>query len=308
MRTAIVGAGALGSVLGCLLWEAGADVTLVRRDVEQVAIARERGIWIEGVSGDRSVKPQVLAEQEDCPPVDLALVLVKAYDTEAAIPAVKSRLKEDGVVLTLQNGVGNFEILEKAFPGRVLLGTTTTGALALGSGRYRHTGYGQTHVGEPGGTVTDRLRNLAALLEKMNTGPVHVVENAFGCVWSKLVINAAINAPATLLRVPNGELPASLHGRDLIHDVVEECKAVIRAKDIRLIFDDPEAMVIAVCEGTATNRNSMFQDILAGRRTEIDRINGAVVREGEASGIPTPVNKTVTLLVKALEGVVSRHP
>ncbi len=205
------------------------------------------------------------------------------------------------MVLTLQNGIGNFETLNEAFPGQVLLGTITSGAMTVARGRFRHTGFGQTHFGEADGSIGDRTRALARVLEKMNTGPVHVVDNAVGCVWSKLIINAAINAPATLLRVRNGDLPASEAGRELIHDIVEECLSIVRAKNIRLIFDDPEQRVLAVCEGTAPNINSMFQDILAGRKTEIDFINGALAGHAHTSGIPAVVNRTLTLLIKSLE-------
>ena len=191
--------------------------------------------------------------------------------------------------------------MEPAFPGRVLLGTTTIGAMALGGGKFRHTGFGPTHLGERDGTIRERTRAVASVLEKMNAGPVHAIDNAVGSVWSKLIINAAINAPATLLRLRNGDLPSSEAGKELIHDVVEECLTIVRAKGIRLIFDDPEERVVAVCEGNAGNINSMFQDIIAGRRTEIEFINGALAEEAQSVGIRAPVNRTLARLIKALE-------
>jgi 2-dehydropantoate 2-reductase len=136
----------------------------------------------------------------------------------------------------------------------------------------------------------------------MNAGDVEITTNAMGSVWSKVIINAAINAPGTLLRVRNGDLPSTQEGRKLISEVVQECKKIIDAKAIQLIFDDPEARVLAVCEGTAPNLNSMLQDVIAGRRTEIDFINGALAVEGEKLGVETPVNRTLTLLIKMLEG------
>ncbi len=301
MRVGIVGAGALGSVFGALLVGAGADVTLIRRNKEQVDLIREKGLRLEGVSGDRNISAPIFAEQEDYGQVDLAIVMVKAYDTRGAIPTIEKTVSHTGTVLTLQNGIGNFETIAEAFPGRVLLGTTTIGALALGQGRFRHTGFGETHLGEPDGSITDRAESVGALLEGMGAGGVHVVDNAMGCVWSKLILNAAINAPATLLRVRNGDLVSTCSGRELVHDVVEECLSVVKSKGIKLIFDDPEAKVIAVCEATAGNINSMFQDILAARPTEIDYINAAMVREGEGLGVPTPVNKTLARLVESLQ-------
>jgi 2-dehydropantoate 2-reductase len=307
MRVGIVGVGALGSVLGGLLSEGGVDTVLIERDREQVRVVREDGLWLEGVSGDRLIRPQIIWNPAEAGKVDLALVLVKAYDTRGAIATVERILSDEGVVLTLQNGIGNYEILEPAFPGRVLLGTTTIGAMALGAGRFRHTGVGPTHLGEPDGSIRERTRAVASVLEKMNAGPVHPVENAVGSVWSKLIINAAINAPCTLLRLRNGDLPSSQAGKELIHDVVEECLTIARAKGIRLIFDDPEERVIAVCEGTAGNINSMFQDIIAGRRTEIEFINAALAKEAQSVGIAAPVNRTLASLIQALESSADKR-
>jgi 2-dehydropantoate 2-reductase len=301
MRIGIVGAGALGSVVGCLLLEAGIDVVMIERDPAEVRTIAEQGLQVEGVSGERRVSPPIVSAPSEAGKVALAVVLVKSYDTDSAAIAVRQVLSDDGLVLTLQNGIGNYEILAEKFPGRVLLGTTTMGAMSLGQGKVRHTGFGDTHVGEADGTISERTRAVGALLDKMNSGPVHVVDNAVGCVWSKLIVNAAINAPATLLRVRNGDLPATDAGRELIHDIVEECSAIVRARGIRLVIDDPEERVLAVCRGTAPNINSMLQDILAGRRTEIDFINGAVAREADKVGIPAPVNKALARLIRALE-------
>jgi 2-dehydropantoate 2-reductase len=264
-------------------------------------------MWIEGVSGERLVRPQIFSNPSEAGKVALAIVLVKSYDTQSAIHSLKELLSPDGLVLTLQNGVGNFEILNEAFPGRVLLGTTTMGAMTLGPGRFRHTGFGDTHVGELDGMIRERTRTIGAHLARMNSGPVHVVDNALGCVWSKLIINAGINAPATLLRVRNGDLPETEAGRELIHEIVTESLCVVEAKGIDLVFEDPEARVFAVCRSTATNINSMLQDVLAGRRTEIDFINGAVAREGNKLGIPVRVNWTLALLIKALEASAGKR-
>ncbi|MBI5568963.1 MAG: 2-dehydropantoate 2-reductase [Desulfomonile tiedjei] len=307
MRIGIVGAGALGSILGGLLFEAGHELVLVERDADEVQVVSQQGLWLEGVSGERLLQPKIVSPHTEEIEADLVLVLVKSYDTSSAVAQVRDILSKDGVVLTLQNGIGNFETLNDAFPGRVLLGTTTVGAMTLGKGKFRHTGFGQTHLGELDGGIRERTEAVAAALRGMNAGPVHVVDNAVGCVWSKLIINAAINAPATLLRVRNGDLPTGDAGRELIHRVVEECLHIVREKGIALIFDDPEARVIEVCKGTAENLNSMFQDILAGRATEIDYINGAIAREAAALGISAEVNRTLALLIKSLEATADKR-
>ncbi len=305
MRVGIIGAGALGSVIGGLLTEAGVDTILFERDAEETDSVQKNGLAMEGVSGDRLIRANITSAQDCGEKRDFVIVLVKSYDTSGTIPLVGRILSEDGVVLTLQNGIGNFEILEAAFPKRVLLGTTTIGAMTLGKGKVRHTGFGQTHLGEPDGAVTARAEAVVSALSRMNAGPVHVTDNAMGSVWSKLMINACINAPATLLRVRNGDLPATESGRELIHRIVVEGLTVARAKGIKLLFEDTEGQVITVCQGTAPNINSMFQDVLAQRRTEIDFINGALSREGERLGVPTPINEALTLLVRSLESTAS---
>lgn len=307
MRIGIVGAGALGSVLGGLLTEAGLDPVFIERDKDEVLSVSRNGFWLEGVSGDRTILPKIVWDPHDAGKVDLALVLVKAYDTVGAIPAIESILSTDGAVLTLQNGIGNYETLDKAFTGRVLLGTTTVGAMTLGRGRFRHTGFGQTNIGEADGVVRERTQRIANILAKMNAGPVEVVDNAMGAVWSKLIINAGINAPATLLEIRNGDLPESESGRLLIHEIVEECLEIVRAKKITLTYEDPEERVIGVCKATAGNLNSMFQDVLAGRKTEIDFINGALAEEAGELGIPAPVNRTLALLIKSLEDTAGKR-
>ncbi len=301
MRIGVVGAGALGSVIGGLLLEAGLDVVLIERNPDEVRLVREKGLWLEGVSGDRLLHPQIVSEASEAGTIDLAFVLVKSYDTHAARETAKAIVSENGTVLTLQNGIGNYELLNEALPGRVLLGATTMGAMTLAPGQFRHTGFGVTHLGEADGTITDRARSVGSIIERIKAGPVHVVDNAMGCVWSKLIVNAAINAPGTLLRLRNGDISRTESGRGLIHEIVEECLSIVSAKGIRLIFEDAEQHVLAVCEGTAANVNSMLQDILAGRRTEIDFINGALAREGEHLGVSAPVNNALALLIRALE-------
>jgi len=301
MKIAIVGAGALGSVIGSLLWEAGLDPVLIERNPEEVEHARTNGVFVEGVSGDRNVRPRIYNEDAGIGGIDLVIVLVKSYDTKGACSTIQKILSEDGSILTIQNGVGNFEILNEEFPGRVLAGVTTMGAMTIARGRVRHTGFGPTHLGEANGEISERVIAIRDALRLMNGGPVHESDNPFGLVWSKLIINASINAPATLLRLRNGDLPATESGRQLITRIVHESVDLVEAKGIKLIFQDPESEVLKVCKGTSGNLNSMLQDILAGRRTEIDFINGAIAVHARSLGLKAPVNETLTMLIRSLE-------
>jgi 2-dehydropantoate 2-reductase len=301
MKIAIVGAGALGSVIGSLLWEAGLDPVLIERNPEEVEQATTNGIFVEGVSGDRNVRPRIYHEDVGIELADLVIVLVKSYDTKRACLTIRRILSDEGSILTIQNGVGNFETLNEEFPGRVLAGVTTMGAMTVARGRVRHTGFGPTHLGEANGEISERVIAIRDTLRLMNGGPVHESDNAIGLVWSKLIINAGINAPATLLRLRNGDLPTTESGRQLIKSIVHECMEVVQAKGIRLIFKEPEIEVFKVCKGTSGNLNSMFQDILAGRRTEINFINGAIAAQARSLGLEAPVNETLTMLVRSLE-------
>lgn len=291
----------MGCVIGGLLWEAGVDVVLIRRSSEQVAAIRSQGIALDGVSGARTLRPLITTDPAEAGSADLVLALTKAYDTESAAAVIEKVLAPTGSVLTMQNGLGSHEILKARFPGRVMVGTTTMGALALGGPEFSHTGVGETFIGEAQGPGQARTEATADLLRKMRSGPVTVVEDPMGCVWSKLIINAAINAPASVLRVKNGDLADAPSGRELISEVVAECLAVVEALGIRLLYSDPEERVLAVCRATKGNINSMLQDILSKRPTEIDFINGAVVREAENTAVPAPLNRTLTLLVKGIE-------
>jgi 2-dehydropantoate 2-reductase len=301
MKIAIIGAGALGSVIGSLLWEAGLDPFLIECNSDEVEHVRKNGLWIEGVSGDRYARPRISNDPCSEGKADLVIVLVKSYHTKSSCSTVEKIISDDGAIITVQNGVGNFEILNAAFPGKVLMGVTTMGAMKLGVGRVRHTGFGPTHLGEVTGEITDRSIAIRDVLKSMNGGPVHAIDNALGSVWSKLIINAGINAPATLLRLRNGDLPNTESGLALIQKIVKECMMVVEAKRIQLIFDDPEAQVVEVCKGTAGNLNSMFQDIIAGRKTEIDFINGAIADQAKNLGLEAPVNGTLAMLIRSME-------
>jgi 2-dehydropantoate 2-reductase len=301
MRVAVIGAGALGSVFGALLHEAGIDTVLIERDKKCVELVQREGLNLEGVSGDRIVHLNMVQDPARIEKADLALVMVKAYDTEAAIPTIAAAIKDEAAVLTLQNGVGSFEILERAFPSRALLGTTTVGAMTVGANSFRHTGFGDTALGEPEPMVSERADAIARLLNGARLGKAYATDNAMGSVWSKLILNCAINPTGALLRLRNGDIPRSPQGERLMGEIVDECVSVIKRKGIKLLFDEPGKKALEVCASTSGNINSMFQDILAGRRTEVDFINGAIAREGKALGVAVKVNETMALMIKALE-------
>jgi 2-dehydropantoate 2-reductase len=291
----IVGTGALACLFAARLAEAGVRSTLLGTWPEGLEALRTHGVRLVGVDGSERVFPvEATADPADCGEPRFALVLVKSWQTERAARQLAACLSPEGVALTLQNGLGNREKLEQALgASRVALGVTTTGATLLGPGRVRPGGEGAVSIG-----AHPRLEPLANLLRRAGWA-VETVPESDALLWSKLVINAAINPLTALLRVPNGELLARPAARTLLAAVATEAAAVAAALGQRLTFTDPVAAAEAVAHRTASNSSSMLQDVLRGAPTEIDAICGAIVAAGEQNGVPVPVNRTLWLLIRA---------
>jgi 2-dehydropantoate 2-reductase len=299
MRFLIVGPGAMGCLFGARLKRAGFDVTLLDYNRERTELLNRQGISIEGISGEyTAMVPSMVYEIGDG--FDFVLLCVKSNKTRIAAEFLKTKLALETTIVTLQNGVGNLEILEEIFgKERVLGGVTAEGATALGWGRIRHAGFGATIVG-PRGTAGGPAEKLVDALNKAGF-KAETADNVKGLLWGKLIINTGINALTAVTRLKNGRLP-DLTGTDLImEELVREAEAVAAAKNIMLPYEDPLARVKEVCRNTSDNISSMLQDVLNKKETEIDFINGAIVIEGEMLGIPTPVNRIITYLVKAIE-------
>ncbi len=223
---------------------------------------------------------------QDCPQTRAALVLVKSWQSGRAAGQLAVCLAQDGLALTLQNGLGNREILEKTLGAqRVAAGATTLGATLVGPGQVRLAGEGITSL-----APHPRLEPLANMLRSAGF-KLEFTSNLESLLWGKLLINAAINPLTALLRCPNGELLTRPPAYDLLKSVVAETARVISALGISLPYPDALAAVENTARRTAANRSSMLQDVLRGAPTEIEAINGAVVRAGERCGMPTPLNR-----------------
>jgi len=204
------------------------------------------------------------------------------------------------MVLTLQNGLGNLEILRKVLGDkRVLGGVTAEGATLLGPGHVRHAGRGPTIIG-PAGSDDGPAAKIVSAFE--NAGfDIRAVDGVEDLIWGKLIVNVGINALAAITKLKNGRLPDIDGTRQVMKEAILEAVRVADVKGIKLPFSDPIERVLEVCRGTADNIASMLQDVLAQRATEIRFINGAIVSEGRRLGIPTPVNFTLSRLVEALQ-------
>jgi 2-dehydropantoate 2-reductase len=302
MNILIVGAGALGSLIGARLSKTSASVSLFNTNHAHMQAIRKKGLDIEELDGSVSNnRLEACYEVQKVPPrPDLALVMVKTYSTEEAVSLVRPICSPSTVFLTLQNGIGNWErIAEIAGEKSVLAGSTAQGATLLGPGRIRHGGNGPTYIGEPRGPASERVINVVEVFRESGlvTEPSSNVERL---IWEKLVINVGINAITGLTGIKNGLIAQVREATELCSQAVLEAIAVAGANGFT-IGDEMVQRVIEVARATARNRSSMGQDVDKKKRTEIDAINGAVVRFAEKAGIAAPVNRTLTALIKILE-------
>jgi len=300
MKTVIIGAGAMGSLFGALLTYSGEEVWVVDISKEHINTVSSIGLTLEEEGKLQILHMNATTDVASLGKADLVLFFVKAYHTEKAVSDALVLEKEDTIFLTLQNGLGNEEIISrKVDPKKVMLGVTGHGATLLGPGHIRHAGKGKTFVGELDHRGTDRTRRIAQMFSEADI-ETEVSTNIHDLVWDKLLINVGINALTALTGLKNGQLLDYPETLRLMEGLVSEAAGVARKKGIR-IEGNPIEKVKTVAQATRDNRSSMGQDFDFRRRTEIDVINGAIVREAERLGIPIPFNRTITDLVKVIE-------
>lgn len=292
----IVGTGAMALFFGARLSASEHEVTLLGTWREGISAVNRSGILIESHRKSVSFPARGIADLTGLPRAGMALVLVKSWQTERAAEQLAQILHPDGIVLTLQNGVGHLEILRDILgTKRVAQGVTTYGATLVGPGIVRPGGEGVISV--------QSHPSLSPLIQclKQSGFSVQEVDDLSGLVWRKLIINVAINPLTALLNVKNGQLLMDKPALELMRLLAREAGAVAQALGFEAGFGDPASAAEDVAAATAENVSSMLQDIRRGAPTEIDALCGAVVRAGRSVNIQTPVNETMLLLVQALE-------
>jgi 2-dehydropantoate 2-reductase len=301
MNITIIGAGGMGCLFAGLLSQAGHRVWLIVRDADRARMLDRRGVWISGISGEFRSPVRATTDPRDAAPADLVLIAVKCYDTAGAAAAVQPLVSPATTVLTLQNGLGNLELLQQALgPDRVIAGVTSQAATLIAPGQVHHAGRGPTIIGEPNGDLSERLAAVSTALSEANL-QAELTTQLPSVLWTKLAVNAGINPVATLAQVRNGGIMESASLRQVLRAAVTEVEQVAAAKGIKLAQPDIVQHAEEICQRTANNLNSMLQDFYRQRRTEVDAINGAVVREGAAAGVPTPTNQALLGLIHGLE-------
>lgn len=301
MKIVIVGPGAMGCLLANFLSKGKDEVWFLDKNRERAAKIHRNGISIEGISGYWQTPIKATVDTKEIGQADLIIICVKSYDTKEATIQAKPIMGENTLILTLQNGIGNVEVISEIVGAeKVLAGVTNLGATLLEDGKVRHAGHGETIIGRIDGKIPVEMRSIREIFN--STGlKMRISRDIKGLLWSKLIINSGINALTAITRLNNGRLVEFEGTRKILRDAVTEAAKIAKRKRIKLIYDDPLAKVEAVCEATATNVSSMLQDVLRKKRTEIDFINGVIVRLGQELGIPVPVNSILVELVKTIE-------
>jgi 2-dehydropantoate 2-reductase len=301
LRIAIVGAGAIGCLFGILLHESGQSVLLIHHRKEIVWYIRKKGLTLQRFSG-KTVRVHVNVKQslseEDSP--DLVMLTVKAYDAETAARQLGRVLAGGIPVLSVQNGFGNIETISRFLPKHATIGgTTTEGALLRKPGDVVHTGKGTTWIGEINGRPTGRSYAIRGVLRDAGFR-TEVSENILGVIWSKAIVNSAINPITAIARVSNGGLLKNSNLLDAALRILGEGVAVANAQRITLALS-PVPLLFRVLNSARTNKSSMFRDIESGRTTEIRQLNGWIAAHGKRFGVDTPYNSLVTHLVLGVE-------
>jgi 2-dehydropantoate 2-reductase len=300
MKIVVVGAGSMGGMYGGRLAEAGEEVLLVDTWAEHVRAINDSGLRVDGVGGDRRIRIRAATPAEAKGAFDVVIVFVDANSTAAAAETAKGLLGPAGFAISLQNGIGNVETLVAALgKERVVGGLSYHSAELKGPGHVSHTHRGNTWLGELDGRKRERVARLAAALGKADLVP-EAVDNINAVIWTKFVLNCAINPLCAITGLRQGEIPRTPALDDYQDRIIEEALAVAAAKGITLA--DPDIRGSIKKQGFLKyNKPSMLQHIEKGRRTEIDSINGALAREGKAVGVATPFNEAIAMLIKGRE-------
>lgn len=303
LKIAIIGPGAMGLFFAARLQAAGQEVWLLDYRPERSARLNQCGLRLLTLEGEEHHFPLKVAHAAAAiGPCDLVLMQVKAHRTQTASRHLPVLLPTGGIALTLQNGIGNLEIMAAVIgPKRLLAGVTMLGVTKLAEDQIRHAGHGPIFLGRPPKSQVTPAE-LTAVAEAFRQAGLDCQEvpDIMAVLWDKLLINVGINPVTALTRLRNGQLNTVPAAWIVVAAAVAEAWEVALASGIKPAAE-PLARVHQVCEATAANRSSMLQDVLAGRQTEINAINGQIVAQGQRLRLPTPVNALLTQLIKALE-------
>ncbi|HID96678.1 MAG TPA: 2-dehydropantoate 2-reductase [Thermodesulfobacteriaceae bacterium] len=306
MKVVIVGAGAIGRLFGAMLGRGGNEVIFVEKDQEVGEAVNSHGIQLmeQGVT-DRSVFITVDARAttdgasiKDC---DLIVLAVKDYATSEAVGSIAHLASPDSPVLTIQTGLGNVETISRIVGSKSCLGGLTfQAAIAVSGSMVRHSGAGETLIGELDGRRTERVEKIQKVFEGSGL-KTRIAANITGHIWEKVIIYSAIHPLTAILRIKNGQLTEKMESIALARRIIDEGKMVAQAYAVHLPDLDLYDLFLDLCHKTFENFSPMLQDLLHNRLTEIEGLNGAIFNMGKQKGVATPIHQTVTDLIHLLE-------
>lgn len=304
MRIVVIGAGALGGLVGAYLNAAGEDVTMVEIDEERAQLIDKKGLIITDSSGEERCLPlTAVTSCEGLGTADLVFIAVKSYQTEAAALSAKPLVGDDTLVLSMQNGIGNTDVMAGILGGEhILSGITYHSIQHTGPNRLRYRqGVKPIQIAPYEGGITPRIEAVGELFRGAGL-ETDIVENIDNVIWQKLLHNAVVNPVSAITGLCCDDLLADEHLQLLMRDLCTEIIAVMRARGVPIIDEeDPYRPVIGSQKALGANRPTMWQDLARGVRTEVDAINGAVVVEAERLGLDAPLNQTLVRLVHSCE-------
>jgi 2-dehydropantoate 2-reductase len=300
MKVCVVGCGAVGSIFAAHLARAGeAEVYAYDVAKDHVDAIRQHGLRLSGAA-DFTAPVKASSNAHELPPCDFGIVATKSIHTRSAIEQTAHLFTGNSAVCSVQNGVGNEEILAEHVP-YVIRGTTFPAGHIIEPGHVGYDIQGDTWIGpfEPTSTPMERVRTLADLINRAGLSMIPL-EDARGAQWTKLIFNASTNPVGALTLLHHGAATRFPATGQLFDDLISEGLAVAAALGITL-HGDPRQLVQKGASAPGKHKASMLQDVLAKRQTEVDFMNGAIVKWGEKHNIPTPLNKTMWALIKGLE-------
>jgi len=307
-RVAVVGAGAVGGYFGGMLARAGARVTLIGRPAH-VDVWRRDGLFVDSINFQESVSVEASTDLAASGDADLVLFSVKSLDTEETARQLARHVKGDALIVSLQNGVDNVERIRSAAALDPIAAVVYVASSMPAAGRIKHDARGDLLIGDrpgrPGPPRETAIARVSSWFEAAGV-PCRVSPDIDADLWTKLITNAALNAISAVVRAPYGDIVAIPESRETVRQLVEECVAVARADGVSLPDVDFVEMVWRFAEKVARVYSSTAQDLERGKRTEIDALNGFVVRRGARLGVRTPVNQSLLALVKLREAQFER--
>lgn len=301
MKTLVLGAGAMGCLYGGLLKDKGNDVILVDVSKAQIDEINANGLELETSEGKKIIPVEAKYAHEISEQPELLILFTKTIHSKSALESLKDKIGPNTMVLSLQNGLGNDEVIKEfVSTDRIIIGTTNFPSDLLRPGCVKSKGKGSTKIMSCNGDMTDKLKEVEVMLNDAGFNCI-ITEDVFVSIWEKVAFNAACNALTAVTRLRLGDVGGTEEGKELAYSIVNEVVSVANKKNINANAENVFKLVEQDFIEHADHMPSMMQDVLGNRMTEIDFINGAVAKEAEKLGMYVPVTKVLYQLISMIQ-------